>query len=561
MKEEDLIKEARKRFKTLYDADYHLRGTFRRNMQFSFNIGEGHWDPTDKQARQGDDSKPPRPYLTANKFSKFVARVVNMERGIPDRDLVIPVDSKADPNTAGIYNQLIEDIEYHSDYDQVISTEGEYAVGGGYGYWRIASEWVSSRLEQVLRIKACLNPLMVNVERNKRYAFIREALSVDEYEEKYGEWDKPSSFESGDDDELWYEDEKIYIAEYFKRVPYKKTIAQTDTGETIEIDEKDVKKYKKTRTHNDHKVEWFKLCGHKVLEKGEWAGDEIPIIEVCGHKLWFEGKLYKKSLIDDAIDMMKAYNYWITSLTEKVALSPKAPFVLTEGQIRGHEKDWKRANIDPLPYLLVAQNPLGNKVERALSPEVGQGELLMLNITDNNIRDILGQFEASIGQTSNERSGKAIQARAAASDSVVYHFPDNLARAKRETKKMLIKLIPKYYDTERVIRLLGTDQTVMINQMTKGQAGEPVIKNDLSVGEYDIRANNPANPSLRQQTTDALREAMQYAGEGYAGIILPEFFKNLDLPGMQELSMKIEAQTAKLEQMKAMEANGGLPLM
>ena len=349
------------------------------------------------------------------------------------------------------------------------------------------------------------------------------------------------------------------IAEYYDRVPYRKTIAQTKDGRIIEINEKDTKKYVRTRTYTDYKVKWYKLCGHKILEEQEWAGDEIPIFEVCGHKIWFEGKVYKKALIEDAIDMQKAYNYWLTSMTEKVALSPKAPFIVTERQILGKEADWDRANMDPLPYLKVNDTPAGNKIERAPAPEVGQGELLMLNITDTNIKDILGMYESSVGQSSNERSGKAIQSRAAMSDLVTFHFPDNLRRAKQETKKALIKLIPKYYDSERVLRLVGMEEPVTINRPgTNPQTGLPEIQLDLSRGEYDIRTSNPANPSLRQQSADAMREAMQYGGDAYAGIILPEFFKTLDVPGMNELSQKIEAKTQQLEQQKMME-EGGLP--
>lgn len=559
MKDEELIKEARDRFKKLYDADAHLRESFERNMQFSFNIGEGHWNPEDKAARKGDTNKPARPYLTANKFAKFVARVVNQERGFPDRDIVVPVDDKADVNLAELYNKLIEDIEHHSEYDQVTSTVGELAVGGGYGFWRIQSEWNSNRMEQVLRIRNIPNPMMVNLEKNKRYGFIREGMAKDEFEEKFGKVERPSNFEEPEDDELWYEDDKIFIAEYFKRVPIKKTIAQDDEGETKEINEDESRNYKKSRSYFDYKVEWYKLCGHKILERGEWAGEEIPIIEVCGHKLWFKGICYKKSLIDDAIDMMKMYNYWMTSLTEKVALTPKAPFIVTEQQIKGHEDDWARANIDPLPYLVVNQNPNGTKIERAISPEIGAGELTMLNIADANIKDILGMYESSIGQQSNERSGKAIQARSAASDSVVYHFPDNLARAKRETKRMLLKLIPKYYDNERVIRLIGEKDPIIINQVTRGTQGEPIIKNDVTVGEYDLRESNPMNPTHRQMAVDTFREILQYAGPQYAPVILPELVKKLDLPGTSELAAKIDAQTAKNDQMEMMKQNGGLP--
>jgi hypothetical protein len=45
----------------------------------------------------------------------------------------------------------------------------------------------------------------------------------------------------------------------------------------------------------------------------------------------------------------------------------------------------------------------------------------------DDIKSVTGQYNASLGQTSNERSGKAILARQRESDTGTYHYVDNYA--------------------------------------------------------------------------------------------------------------------------------------
>lgn len=550
-KDEDILREAKKAFNALYEANKENHDQFRKNMKFSFNIAEGHWNEEDLADR---DAKG-RPHLSAHKLGKFVSQVVNAERGMPNKDQVVPVDDAGDKQIARIYNYLINHIEYQSCFDEIITETGELAVGGGFGFWRILTEYTDKGFDQEIRIKGIPNSLMVYLDPKGRKAFIREGLTEEEFNEKFPDYkNESSSFEGDEDYELWYEDKKIFIAEYFRKVAVTKTIAEvmTESGEkaVIELDDsnKDIEVLR-TREVKSYKVEWYKISGHSILERGEWPGSEIPIVEVDGHRVQFEGKMYKKSLTQDANDMNRAYDYWLTSLTEKVALSPKAPFVLTPQMIRGHEKQWDTANKDLHPYLLI--NSMGQGVpQRAPAPEVGQGELTMLQICDNNIKDILGMYETSVGMQSNERSGKAIQARAARSELGTFHFPDNLRRARLKTKKMLIELIPKIYDNERVVRVIGRKEQITLNKRVFDNSLKTFkVINDLNVGQYDIRASNPMNPTIRQMASDGLREAMQYVPT-HADILLPIYLSYTDFPGMEEAVQAIKARTAQMQQAK-----------
>lgn len=559
--DQKILDEAHKYFRTLWDASSHLRDSFVKSMKFSFNIAEGHWDYSDLADR--DEKK--RAHITAHKLGKFVTSVINNERGMPNRDQVVPVDDAGDKNIATIYNYLINDIEYHSKYDEVTTLAGEHAVGGGFGYWRLLTEYEPDGLDQVLRIKPIKNPLNVFLDERGRRAFIREGMSIDEFEETWPDFKEiPTDFENFADYTLWYEDDKVFISEYFRRVPVKKVIAEVKdvNGQLIVVDvtdKEDQFEIIRSRETNDFKVEWYKLCGHAILERGEWVGNEIPIIEVVGQEVHLEGKTYKKSLGKDVEDINRALDYWFTSLTEKVALSPKAPYLVTPQQIQGFEAQWDTANTELHPYLLYKQTPSGVPA-RASSPEVGAGELTMLNICDSYIRDILGMYESSMGAPSNERSGRAIQARASQSNLTNFHFPDNLRKARLKTKKMIIDAIPKVYNNERSLRLIGKSIPTTINKETFDiERGEKVIVNDLSVGKYDIRASNPMNPTIRQRAEESLRDYMQYVPT-HADIILPVALSFSDIPGSDKL---LEAISQRSQQIQAAAAakNAGQPAL
>jgi hypothetical protein len=550
-KDEKVLSRAHDRFRILYDAEQENKQNWEDDIRFAYNIDNGQWEETDIQMRASQ--RPRRPYLTMNKLFKFLSQVVNAEKGIPNKDDIIPVDDMGDKQIADIYNELINHIEYHSEASDAYQLAGEHAVGGGFGYWRIITEYEDDGFNQVIKILSIKNPLMVSLDPNRKYAFIREALSKDEFINRYPDVQDVTDFEdySGwDDYELWYEDEIVWIAEYFEKVKTKKILIEyrDKNGEiaTAKVD-KVPKEYDiiQQREIDDYKLMWYKISGTEVLEEKEWAGSEIPIIEVVGHEVFLLGKSYKRSLHRDAKDAQKMYNYWLTAMTEKVALSPKAPWLVTKQQISGHEKQWDNANIKNYTYLYYNQTG-GTPPQKQPPTPIDPGSLTLMNIADQNIKDILGMYESSAGAPSNERSGKAINARNARSDQGVFTFQDNLRKAKYQTKKILIDLIPKIYDNRRVVRLRHKDSIVSINE-TMMVDGKIMVVNDLNRGKYDIRSRDIDSPSRRQQTVDNVVSVMQYVPD-HAAALLPLALRNMDAPGSEEMILAIQQQVQQQAQ-------------
>ena len=547
MKDEEVLSLALDRFKTVQTAESDIRDAFLEDVKFTYNVDDGQWDDTVRQERQNDN----RPCLTVNKLRKFVAQVANKMRDSRMGANTIPVDDDADVARAKIFNGIIRNIEYQSDAQKAYAWGAEMQLSGGLGYWRILTEYVENGFDQEIKIKKIDNPLSVYYDPKKNYCFIRTHMTVKDFKAEYAD-QFPGDFDYasiGQEFEGWYEDEKVYVAEYFSKEPFDKQIAQIKnplTGETSIIEVKSgmdlsVFEVLQTRIVKTHKVMWYKITANKVLEKRAWVGKNIPIIEVKGDEINVSGKLYKRSLVRDAKSPQMMYNYWLTAITEKGALAPKAPFILKAGWIKGHQHMWDNANTKNYPYLLV--NDSADELPVRQQPiQIDSGPLTILNIANNDIKDTFGMYEPSLGESSNERTGRAIYARQQRSDVGTYHFVANFADAVLETARQLIDLIPKIYDTERIIRIRdfeGAEEAITINQAVTDDGGKKTLINDLTVGKYDVRADAKSYSTRRQETNEFMIEALQYAPQ-VAPLILDLMFKYSDVPGAKEIETRIQ---------------------
>jgi len=166
-----------------------------------------------------------------------------------------------------------------------------------------------------------------------------------------------------------------------------------------------------------------------------------------------------------------------------------------------------------------------------------------------DIKSATGQYNASLGQQSNERSGRAILARQREGDVGTYHYQDNLARAVRYVGRQCVELIPKIYDTQRIARIIGIDgETKMVKidptqqePVRKIQNQEGIVIDKIynpSVGKYDVVvATGPGYATKRQEALEAMAQLLQGNPQFWA-VAGDLFVKNMDWPGAQEMSKR-----------------------
>lgn len=539
-----------------WDADRENRA--RGQEDLSAVAGDGQWTSEEKSAREAAK----RPCLTINRLSGVVSQVVNDIKQAQAAIEVFPVDSEENKGVADVYEGLIRQIEYRSKAQSVYGYGAWCAASCGLGHWRIVNEFAKdSVFEQELKIKRIVDPLSVvwgadadEIDRSdSTRCWVTELVHKTNYEKRFGKAFNPTSVpHQGELD--WYEDDFVRIAEYWYIEDTEREFVLTNDGETLDITDWD--EVEKIQLFNSgividaakgpsQKVWRRSFDGSDWLEEPqEWAGKHIPIIPVMGHEVVSNGRTQRKSLIRDAKDSQRLYNFWASQSAEAIAKAPTAPWLVSQDMVKGLQPYWKNANNSTLPYLPYNPDPKapGAMPKRQDPPQIPSSLWQERLNAAEDIKATTGIFDASLGAKSNETSGKAIEARQREGDVGSYHFFDNYQTAIWRTGEVLVDLIPRIYDTDRVIRVLGKDDSenfVPINRAVMSADGEQMLVNDLSHGRFDVRVKTGASyTTARVEAREQMAIAMQSNPQLWT-VMGDLFFKNSDYPGAEEISERM----------------------
>ena len=516
-----------------------------------------------------------RPTLTINKLPQHVRQVTNDQRQNRPGAKVIPVDSNADVEIAEIFNGMIRHIEYISDADVAYDTACENQVSYGEGYIRLLTEYCDDdTFDQDIKIGRIRNSFSVYMDptmqdptgADAKYCFVTEDLTRDEYERMYPNSAPITTLQSlgvGDQSiSNWLNEDTVRVADYYYIDYDRATLNLYPSNQTAFAGTPEDKQLKtfygkplKSRESDRPKVRYCKINGYEILEQREWVGKWIPVIRIVGNEFEVDGRLYVSGLVRNAKDAQRMYNYWVSQEAEMLALAPKAPFIAYGGQFEGYEDKWKTANTQNWPYLEVnpdvtdGQGAVLPLPQRAQPPMASSGLLQAKAGAAEDIKSTTGQYNASLGMGSNERSGKAILARQREGDVGTYHYGDNLARGVRHIARQLVDMIPKIYDTQRIARIIGEDGETKMVKINPDQP-QPVNKivneqgiviekiYNPGVGKYDVVATTgPGYATKRQEALEAMAQLLQ--GNPQLWSVAGDLFvKNMDWPGAQEMSKR-----------------------
>jgi len=516
-----------------------------------------------------------RPCLTINKLPQHVRQVTNDQRQNRPSGKVIPADDKADVEVAEIFNGMVRHIEYMSDADVAYDTACENQVAYGEGYIRLLTEYESpNSFDQNIKIGRIRNSFSVYMDptiqdpcgSDAQWCFVTEDLMLEDFERMFPDAQPVSSLQAqsvGNESYApWLSVDTIRIADYYYVEHEKATLnlyygnvsamkGSPEDQQMVQLGMKPIK----SRLVDIKKVKHCKINGFEVLEHNDWAGDWIPVVRVVGNEFEIDGRIHVSGIVRNAKDAQRMYNYWVSQEAEMLALAPKAPFIGYGGQFEGYEQNWKTANTTNWPYLEVnpdvtdgAGSPLPLP-QRAQPPMASSGLLQAKAGASDDIKSTTGQYDSSLGQTSNERSGKAIMARERQADTGTYHYVDNLARAVRHITRQIIGLVPKIYDTQRVARIMGEDgepDSAKIDPMQQEPVKKIVDQNGIEidriynpgVGTYDVMVTTgPSYMTKRQEALESMGQLLQGNPQLWA-VAGDLFIKNMDWPGAQEMAKR-----------------------
>ncbi|MEQ1666398.1 MAG: portal protein, partial [Bdellovibrionales bacterium] len=354
----------------------------------------------------------------------------------------------------------------------------------------------------------------------------------------------------GDKQPGWVTEDSVRIAEYFYKTHEEVTLCLLNTKEVIEKSKlpeilPDGIQVVSERQTVLPAIKWCKINAVEVLEQTDWPGLWIPIIPVLGDELDVDGKKILEGVIRHAKDPQRMYNYWASSETETIALAPRAPFIGVEGQFEGFEEQWRTANVKNHSYLQYKAKTIGGVLAGPPTRQVYEPPVQAITQarmqSSEDLKATTGIYDASLGNRSNENSGIAIQRRNSQAQTNNFHFIDNLSRALRHSGRILLDLIPKVYDTARVVRTLGEDEKidmVLVNQIFE-KNGESVQYN-LGTGKYDVTiSTGPAFATKRQEAAQDMLEFTK-AVPNAAPIISDLIARNMDWPGAEQIADRLK---------------------
>lgn len=580
MSQEDdkIIRAAQERFKRCEDFEASFRTLFVEDLRFcnADSDNKYQWPSALSRSRELDS----RPCLTINKTRQHALMIQNeIKQNLPAIK-ISATGGEATYDSAQVYAGIARYIEYNSNAADAYDTAMTFQVQGGIGYWRVATDYQGNdSFDQEIFIRRIKDPMSVYLDRDcteadgsdAQYGFIFDEMTNDDFKRKYPKHEQIGSRSVFDRKGSWHTKDMIRVAEYFY-VKYKddQLIAlpvrgpdgqplpgQFDTMKLSDIPAELHPAIKEDETIQRRKIvtkqwKWCLIAGDEIIDKADWPGEYIPIVRVVGEEMIIEGELNRKGHVRNLKDPQRMYNYWTSSAVEQVALQGKQPYMASVQAIDGFEDYYKNAN--RINYSYMPFNGLdeqGNAIAppmREQPPQMAPAYINGMQIAGEEMKMVSGQADPTMGMQANEIAGVAIQRRIKQGDKATFHYIDNLAKAIRYTGKIIVDLIPKIYDTPRIVRILsedGSDEQISIDPTqkealtTQGEDKREAEARRIfnpSVGKYDVVAEaGPSYATKREEAAEAMT-AIAVQSPTFLDKAGDLFFKTQDFPGSEELA-------------------------
>lgn len=562
-KNEQIHTLALKRFERVESKERDQRKLAVEDIKFA-QTEDGQWDDGAKEKRKN------RPRFTINRVAGAVDQLIGDQRQNRTSIKIRPVSGGATEDVAKTMTGLIRNIESNSKASNAYDTAFDEVVNGGFGGWRVTTEFSDDDgFDQDIKIKP-LNTATTSLwfddsaieydRRDAMFAFVTVDMPKEEHKERFPnspmtEWsqDQYNSSSCGS----WVNEDTVRVAEYWIKTPITRNLALLSDGRVIDsdeeksvLDELDAQgiTVKKIRSVKSHKVEMYLMDGSGILEgPKDWAGKFIPLIPVYGRQSHIENRTFTRGIVRFAKDANRIYNYETSSIVETNALTPKDPLWYTPAMAKGHETKYANfatQNSPFMPYNADSKHP--GPPTRGGAPAVQSASLQILNQASMDLYHVTGMQPPSIGTNPELKSGKAIIAQERQGDRGSFIFTDNLEKSIEYCAEILIDLIPRIYDTPRQVRIMqqdGETENVEINtvnqEITDSETGENVLVNDLSMGKYDVVTDT--GPAFATQRRESAQQIMELIAKSpmFENLALDLVAKDIGILESKELTKRV----------------------
>lgn len=542
--DERVIREAKIFFRDTLDYESYARDRWDEDTRFAHgdSINGFQWP---EQARSDRDNVA-KPWVTINKTRQHCLIIVNEAKKNKPAMIARPLGGQATYKSGLAYNAIFRGIEYRSQAQDVYSLATTHLVEGGWAYWRVRADYVANDSdEQDIFIEPIADTMSVLLDpwikqqdgSDADQCLIFTDVPNNQFKKLYPQFIEemgkmPMRDPLGSQSlASWFDKETTRVAEYMRRKRTPDTlISYMVQGEKHSILESDIPRSARrtmieglkaaggttSRPSEKLELEWFLLIGDTIHEKRTYPFKYIPIIRAVAEEYSVDGKVDRPGHVRPLRDPQRMYNYWATAAIEFAALQGKTPWLVAKEAVEGQIDLYMRANLENppvLPYRAINDDGTPIPPPQRIPPPVSAPAFMDgMKVSLQDMTFVSGQYSAMMGEPSNERSGKAINARQSQGDTATYHYIDAIARAIRYTGVVIMDMLPHVVDTKRVLFAInpdGSQQNLTIDPNAKehfqeDQAAAQAILNP-KLGKYQVHADvGPDWGTKREETFNAL---------------------------------------------------------
>jgi hypothetical protein len=547
---EEFIKDMRAQYQ--HDVDFDRINRYEAMDDLRFAAGE-QWDPVVLLQRKS------LPCLVINTIPQFTAQLVGDWRESRKAIKVVPSNDE-DTDVADVREDLVRNIEMQSRADRAYDQAFESMIQCGDAAFKVTVEYARDDVfDQDIFIRPIEDAMAVVWDRfsvdptgrDAKRVWVDDRIPKDEFNRKW-----PNSAGGADLLEVdkidrvtlagWYDEEAYRVTEYWRMIERQKTLALFENGKMYEIDDDNMQELvEKNGPPVKTRIVWCRYAqmhyctGWEILAGPyEYRMNRLPIIRMSGRIVNIAGRRVRYGLVRFMKDPSRLKNFWRSIAAEQLGYAPKAQWLATQSAVEGRQEAFRRAHLTRDPLLIVNDEAIiGQNIQRIEPPAPQQAIFTEVQMNTQDMKDVSGIQDASLGMKSNETSGKAIMNRQHEGDIASQTYYDNADAALLEAGDVINQLIPQIYDGTRVVRLIGKDESIKFQRINDPMDPHSV---DLGSGMFDVALSTGASYTTRRvEAADAMMNAIQVWPQlmSIAGDLV---VKAQDWPGAEELSERLK---------------------
>lgn len=330
--------------------------------------------------------------------------------------------------------------------------------------------------------------------------------------------------------------------------PVKEVEIDIETPETMTLwIDNQIVRIEDKRPIKKSKIIHYKIAGDYILEETEFPAEQLPLIFLDNNSYYDKaGKQICRSFFGDAKDTQRYINYLRTQSAYILKISRYDQWIGPKTCVSSLDTRRNWANPSNTQGLLAYdKDPDGLKPEQVRPPELSASLFQQYQLAVEDLYTCTGLYPARMGNNGDEASGAAIDARTRQGSYTTFVFFNSVNRAIAASGAIINEMIPRVYDTERVLALMTPDEgmkNITINKEADVYGG--LVENDIRKGTYEVRLKpGPSYEGQKEMALQSLREVLQADPTSFS-LIADLYAENLPLANTIEIKNRLKTRVA-----------------